>query len=64
MDNKNISGTNGYVGFIELFVNIEFGFLDPISLSELGVKIRVGEKVGKLLFSPLKVMKNFLIQFK
>lgn len=44
MDNKNISSTNAYVGFIAEFVETEFWFLDLISLFELEVTIQVGKR--------------------
>lgn len=44
MDNKNISSTSGYVGFIALFLETEYWFLDPIPLSELEVPIQVGKR--------------------
>lgn len=53
MGNKNISSTNGHVGFLVLFVNMELWILDPISLWTRGQDTS-GEKSRQIAFFPIK----------
>lgn len=51
MENKKAFSISGCVGFIELFVNLNFWFLDPISLWSRGQEMS-GEKGSQIaLFS-------------
>lgn len=53
MDNKKAFSISGCVDFTELFVNMNFWFLDPISVWSRGQKTR-GEKGRQIAFSPIK----------
>lgn len=53
MNNNEASSISGSVGFIELLVNMNFWFLDPISLWTRGQEMS-GEKGRQIAFFPIK----------